>query len=324
MKKEYLLLVVVIIGLVALLFYQKKGRTNYQLPKLSPLEKSIDRLLIEKAGELVELSLIDGKWVVGKQQYRANSDRVKKIIAEVKGLKLTALVSEKGNYQIYDLVPEKKFKISLFGEDQLLREIQVGKNSTSLRQSYVMLKGDPKVYQALGNLKSNLFATVAEFRDKTVLEIDEEQLAGIETIVLTRLQDGNRQILKLFKSKPEPVADGDKSEAVPALVVGWQQESGNPVVTGEVDKLLASLTALQCESFIEDQKVEAFAEPFFKVVLQGRGEEFSLALLAPEEDRYPALSSQSGEPFWLPSWRVDKIIKDFSLYSVAEKKIEGK
>ncbi|RLB71297.1 MAG: hypothetical protein DRH03_06045, partial [Deltaproteobacteria bacterium] len=109
MKKEYLLLVVVIIGLVALLFYQKKGRTNYQLPKLSPLEKSVDRLLIEKAGELVELSLVDGKWVVGTQQYRANSDRVKKIIAEVKGLKLTALVSEKGNYQIYDLVPEKKF-----------------------------------------------------------------------------------------------------------------------------------------------------------------------------------------------------------------------
>ena len=324
MKKEYLLLVVVIIGLGALLFYQKKGRTNYQLPELPILQKAADRLLIERAGELTEICLVEGKWVVGPQQYRADSDRVKKMIAEVKDLKLTALVSERGNYQIYDLVAEKKFKISLFGADQLLREIQIGKNSASLRQTYVMLKGDPKVYQALGNLKSNLFSRVADLRDKKVLEISGEQLAGIDEIVLDRLEDDKRQVLKLAKLMPEPVADDGKSEQAPASVVVWQLESGVPVVIDKVDRLLKSLADLKCESFIEDRHSEAFSKPLYRVVVRGGGEEFWLALMAPEDDKYPALSSYSLEPFWLPSWRAEKIIKGFSVDTTSERAAESK
>ena len=170
MKKEYLLLVVAIIGLGALLFYQKKGRTNYQLPVLTVLTESVDRLILEKDGQLIKLSLTDGSWVVGPQQYPANVDRVEKMIAEVKDLKLTALISEKGNYQLYELTPEKKTKVTLYHGDQLLRELQIGKNSASLRQTYVMIEDDSKVYQAMGNLKRNFFSTVAELRDKKVLE----------------------------------------------------------------------------------------------------------------------------------------------------------
>ncbi len=323
MKKEYILLVAVIIGLGALLFYQKKGRTNYQLPVLPMLEKVTDRIVLEKAGEFVELRLVDGKWVVGEPRYPANSDRVKKIVDEVKGLKLTALVSEKGNYQIYDLVAAKKLKVSLFGGEQLLRELQIGKNSASLRQTYVMFKDDPKVYQALGNLKSNLFATVAELRDKTVLKIDEDKLAGIDKIVLERMVDGKPQVLKLFKPESLPAAEAEKSEVPSVLDAVWQQESGLPVAIDVVDKLLKELAALQCESFIADRQVAAFANPFYRVVVEGGGEGFSLALLAVEEGKYPALSSQSKEPFWLPSWRAEKIIEEFSVYSAVEKKSEG-
>ena len=166
MKKEYLLLVVAIIGLGALLFYQKKGRTNYQLPVLPVLTESVDRLVIEKDGQLTELRLTDGQWGVGPQQYRADAARVKKMIAEVKELKLGALISDKKNYQLYELTPEKKTKVTLYHADQLLRELQIGKNSASLKQTYVMLKDDSKVYQALGDLKSNFFTSVAELRDK--------------------------------------------------------------------------------------------------------------------------------------------------------------
>lgn len=312
MKKEYILLVIVIIGLGALLLYQKKGRTNYQLPKLPVLEEAADRLTLEKGGQVVELCLIDGQWVVGSQQYRANADRVEKMVAELKGLKLTALISEKKSYQLYELTPEKKLKVALFSADRLLRELQIGKNSASLQQTYVMLKDDPNVYQALGNLKSNFFTTVAELRDKKVLEIESEKLAALKEVVLQRSENGNKHVFSMVKVKPESV-DGVKTAQTP--VAGWQQENGLPVASDAVAELLKNLSNLQCESFIEDRQAAAFSEPFYRVVVKGAGQEFSLDLLAPEEGKYPALSSQSSEPFWLPGWRAEKIVKEFSVYT---------
>ena len=319
MKKEYILLVVVIIGLGALLFYQKKGRTNYQLPVLPILEKAVDRLVIEKEGRLIELRLTDGKWVVGPQKYRANATRIEKMIAEVKGLKLTALISEKGNYQLYELTLKKKLKVTLYNAEQLLRELQIGKNSASLRQTYVMLKDDPNVYQALGNLKSNFFSTVADLRDKKVLEIGGKKLVGLDEIILWRQEDGENRTLSMVKVKPEPVVDGAKAEQTP--VVSWQQESGVPVAADAVVELLKNLSDLQCESFIGDRQAEAFSDPLYRVIVRGAGEEFSLTLLAPEEGKYPALSSQSPEPFWLAGWRAEKIVKEFTVYTSFEKKV---
>jgi len=317
MKKEYILLGVAIIGLGVLLFYQKKGRINYKLPELSVLEETADRLVLEKDSQLIELRLADGKWVIGAQQYRANTARVEKMIAEIKGLKLTALISERGNYQLYELTPEKKLKVMLFSADQLLRELQIGKNSASLQQTYVMIKDDPKVYQVLGNLKSNFFTTVAELRDKKVLEIAREKLAGLETIVLQQQVDGNNQILSMIKIKSEPVG-GLKTDQVP--VAGWQQESGLPVAAAAVAELLKNLSDLQCESFIEDRQGAAFSDPFYRIVVRGAGEEISLDLLVPEDGRYPALSSQSSDPFWLPGWRAEKIVKEFTVYTGPERK----
>lgn len=324
MKKEYLLLVVAIIGLGALLFYQKKGRTNYQLPELTILEGAVDRLTLEKDGRLTELCLTDGKWVVGSQQYRANAARVEKMIAELKDLKLTALISEKGNYQLYELTPEKKLKVMLYHADQLLRELQIGKSSTSLRQTYVMLKDDPKVYQALGNLKSNFFSTVAELRDKKVLEIGGEKLAGLDEIILQRQEAGKNLVLSMVKVEAEPVADGAKTDQPSAVVAGWQQKDGVSVADDAVAELLKNLFDLQCESFIDDRQPGDFKEAIYRVVVKGGGEELSLDLFALEDGKYPALSSLSPDPFWLPSWRAEKIIKEFTVYTGSEKKAEGK
>ena len=320
MKKEYLLLVVVIIGLGALLFYQKKGRTNYQLPELPVLEKAADRLVLEKDGQLTELRLADGKWVVGPRQYRANTARIEKMIAEVKGLKLTALISEKGNYQLYELTPEKKLNVTLYSADQLLRGLQIGKSSASLRQTYVMLKDDHRVYQALGNLKSNFFSTVAELRDKKVLEISGEKLAGLDEIILQRQEAGKTMVLHMVRVKAEPSADDAKANQPPAAVAGWRQESGVPVAADAVAELFKNLSDLQCESFIDDRQPEAFKEAVYRVVVKGGGEELSLDLFAPEDGKYPAISSLIPYPFMLPSWRADKIVKDFTVYTGLEKK----
>ncbi|MCD6291820.1 MAG: DUF4340 domain-containing protein [Deltaproteobacteria bacterium] len=324
MKKEYLLLVVAIIGLGALLFYQKKGRTNYQLPVMPVLTESVDRLTLEKAGQLIELRQLDGKWVVGSEQFPANASRIEKTIAEIRKVKLTALISEKKNYQLYELTPEKKNRVALYHGDKLLRELLIGKNSASFKQTYVMLKGDPKVYQALGNLKSNIFSSISEIRDKKVLDISQKKLDSLDEIGLLRREKGEEQVLRLIKVKPEVQAaaveaGSDKAVEAPKPEAAWQFADGKPAAVDVVAQLLKNISDLQCESFIDDRQAKDFKDPVYRVVVKGGGEEFSLDLFAPEEGKYPALSSQNSYPFILPDWRAKKIVKDFAVYADLEK-----
>jgi hypothetical protein len=326
MKKEYLLLIVAIVGLSALLFYQKQGKTNYQLPQLEVLKGEADRLVLEKGGERVELRRVDGRWVIEPQGWRANQERVENMVAELRKVKLGALVSEKKNYRLYELTPEKRVTAALYQGDRLLRQLAIGKCSRTFRQTYIMLKDDPRVYQALGNLKNNFFTSVSELRDKTVLKIGKEELAAIDEVVLEQEKGGRKETLKLVRAAAaaagEKAGDAAKTDggkdkkAAPAV---WKLPDGKPAQAGAVKSLLQTLSHLECQNFIDDPGPEAFAKPAFRVVARGGGKEFWLALLPLKDGAYPARSSYVKEVFRLPKWRADRIVGDFSAYT-GEKK----
>ncbi|MCK5915605.1 MAG: DUF4340 domain-containing protein, partial [Deltaproteobacteria bacterium] len=190
MKKEYFVLIIAIAGLAFLMFYQKQGRTNYQLPKLAQISENVDRLVLQEADCLVELRQVDGSWVVGPKSYRADSARVAKMVDEIRDLQLVALISEKVNYQLYELNEIKRFTVQLYHDKTLLREVIIGKNSASLEQTYVMLKDDTNVYQALGNLRSNFFSKIEELRDKEVMKISRQERKQLNKISLEQIVDG--------------------------------------------------------------------------------------------------------------------------------------
>ncbi len=352
MKKEYLLLMVAIIGLAALLVYQKKGRTNYQLPKLTKINDSVDRVVLEKADNKVELRQVDGSWVVGPKSYRADNARAAQIVDEVRNLQLVALISEKENYPLYELSVKKRLTVKLFHGKTLLREVMVGKNSASLRQTYVMLKGDHNVYQALGNLKSNLFFTVSDLRDKEVLKLTPQAREKIDKITLERLKDGKKERLEMVKlmSKPEvkpdkkpeaadkngakaasvaKAASGAKAEAkatsaakakktaAATTVTGWQLKDGRPVSATAVSSLLNSMSNLKCKNYLENLSPDKFKQPVYRVTVNGAGIERSIAFLNVDGSEYKALSSSAKQPFLLPSWQAQKLVKDFAEYTGA-------
>jgi hypothetical protein len=243
MKKEYLLLIVAIIGLAALLVYQKKGQTNYQLPKLAEIDVPVDRVVLEEGDHKVELRQVDGNWVVGPKSYRADNARAAKMVDEIRKLQLVALVSEKENYQLYELNEKKRFTVKLFHGKELLREVMIGKNSASLRQTYVMLKDDRNVYQALGNLKSNLFAKISDLRDKEVVKLPPAEREKIDRITLERVKDGKKELLELVKITPEPETDSK---------TGVQSDSKS-TPEAEVKEMCETLLA---NTVIEDYTIE--------------------------------------------------------------------
>jgi len=333
MKKEYLLLIVAIIGLAALLVYQKKGQTNYQLPKLAEIDVPVDRVVLEEGDHKVELRQVDGNWVVGPKSYRADNARAAKMVDEIRKLQLVALVSEKENYQLYELNAKKRFTVKLFHGKELLREVMIGKNSASLRQTYVMLKDDRNVYQALGNLKSNLFAKVSDLRDKEVVKLPSAEREKIDRITLERVKDGKKELLELVKITPEPETDSktgvqSDSKSTPeaevkepksATVAGWQQPDGTPVAAAAVSGLLNAMTDLKCKDYLEDLSPDEFKEPAYRIVVKGGETELSIAFLDIDGNEFRALSSQVSQPFLLPSWQAKKMVKDFTDYTGAKK-----
>ena len=334
MKKEYLLLLVAIAGLAALLVYQKKGKTNYQLPHLAKIDAAVNRVVLENEGRIVELRQVDGNWVVGPKSYRADSARAAKMVDEIRNLQLVALISEKKNYQLYELNEKKYFTVKLYNDKTLLREVKIGKNSTSLRQTYVMLRDDPNVYQALGNLKSNFFSTIDELRDKEVLKITAEERKKIDRITLERLKDGKKEILEMVKVKVESAPDGggrpDSETAAevkvkkPEAAAIWQLPDGTPVPAVEVKELLNALSRLKCKNYLEDLLPDAFKQPAYRIALKGSGVEFSIAFLAVDgDDDLKTLSSQVSQPFLLPAWKKSDIVKDFAAYTKAKKFLPG-
>ncbi|MCK5196539.1 MAG: hypothetical protein KAQ71_22190, partial [Desulfobulbaceae bacterium] len=77
-KKEYIILVAVIVALSLYLMLRKTDRSLYELPKLAAV-KAADISKIEigtSKGILVLVKKADG-WVVGDRQYRAAADKVR-------------------------------------------------------------------------------------------------------------------------------------------------------------------------------------------------------------------------------------------------------
>ena len=325
MKKEYLLLVVAIVALAALLAYQKKGKTNYQLPQLASIDVSVNRLLVKEADRETELRQVDGSWVVGPKSYRADNNRAAKMVNEVRNLQLVALISEKDNYQLYELNQKKRFTVQLYHDQNLLREVMVGKNSPSLRQTYVMLKDDANVYQALGNLRSNLFSEIADLRNKEVLKILSEEREQLEKISLERIVDGKKESLEIVKVVAA-VNAGDESRADEendnsTAVANWQLQDGVSVDESAVTALLTALSDLKCTKYLKELSPDSFKESAYRITVSGADNNFFIAFLETEEDQYRAFSSQAEQPFLLPAWQAKKIIKDFTAYTGTSKKI---
>ena len=325
MKKEYLLLVVAIVALAALLAYQKKGKTNYQLPQLASIDVSVNRLLVKEADRETELRQVDGSWVVGPKSYRADNNRAAKMVTEIRNLQLVALISEKENYQLYELNQKKRFTVQLYHDQTLLREVMIGKNSPSLRQTYVMLKDDANVYQALGNLRSNLFSEIADLRNKEVLKISSEEREQLKKILLERIVDGKKESLEIVKAVATSKAgdefltgeDKDNSTAVAT----WQLQDGTLVDESAVAALLTALSDLKCTKYLEDLSPDSFAKPVYRVTVSGPDSNFFIVFLESNEDQYRAFSSLEEQPFLLPLWQAKKIIKSFSAYTGTQKKV---
>ena len=310
-KKEYIILVLVIIALSAYLVMRSSDRTQYQLPDVPQVAaQEISKLQITKGQASIVINKKDDKWYIAPDEFPADANKVKDMLNAVEKLTLTALVSESKNYNLYDLNEDKKLNVKAWQGEDLKRDVDLGKTASSFRHTFVRPAGDERVFHARGNFKNNFDFSVDDLRDKLVLALNPADIKLIQVIK-------DQQTLTISKSQAPVVVDNTKADkksdpAPGAKKSAWQAADGRPVEETAVNQLLNAVSDLHCEKFIIDRQKEDFTSPLFTLQLKG-GQEYSLTIFAKTAEKdtdFPAVSSGSNYPFLLSGSLVDNIMID--------------
>lgn len=310
-KKEYLILVVLILGLSLYLALHKRGKSHYQLPEFPKVvKKEISKVEIAKRNTTIVLNKRDNRWQIVPQGYPADASQVESMLDVLEKLSLTALVSESKNYERYNLDEENKVIVKAWSGDTLRRELEIGKAATTFQHTFVKLSDDHRVYQARGNFRSKFDMNVDNLRDKTVLAFDARDIQeirlskGEQSIVFTRREISN----EITSSKEEKAQSSQR----PTEEATWESDDGKRGDAPQLNRILTTLSKLRCEKYLDDRKKEDLSDPIYKIELKGI-KEYSLSVFAKIDEsssNYPATSSDNDYPFLLPSWQVNDLMKN--------------
>ena len=312
-KKEYLILAIIIVALSVYLVMRRGDRTLYELPEMPQIsQKEITRLEITRGQTVIDINKKDNNWYIAPKEYPADTDQVKSMLEGIEKLTLTALVSESKTYNLYDLSDETKINVKAWQGDNLKRDIDVGKTASSFRHTFVKPAGNDRVYHARGNLRNTFDTTVEYLRDKKVLAFTP---ADIQEIQITK-ENQSFKLVRAQQPTTDESTDTDKKESTqpPEKTPVWQTPDGQTGDEAGVNQILNKLSNLSCETFIEDREKEEFTSPSITIQLKGP-QQYSLSIFAKpegEDTQHPATSSASKYAFLLRDNDSESIMKNVS------------
>jgi hypothetical protein len=302
LKKEFLILGVIIAALAVYLYQRSGDRTHYTLPTLPALAASdITKIQMTRGAETVVLVRKDGGWRIDPPGYPVDPRLAQEMLDTLSGLTLTALVSASGNFALYELDDVQKANVKAWQNDQLKREIDVGKAAPSFRHTFVRIAGDDRVYHGRDNFSFRFRTRIEDLRDKTVLAFDRQEIKEFQ------IAQGETR-LTLVRT----IAPAETPPAGQGTAEAWQTADGRPANGAAVEALLGALSGLQADAFIEGRDKASFGQPVYAVELKGPKEQ-SLALFPPAEGDskdHPAVSSGSDFPFSLSEDHAKRIMKN--------------
>jgi len=311
LKKEYIILAVVIVALVAYLVSRKQDRSLYDLPEIATVEpKKINRVELLRGEDTITFRKQGSEWTISPENYLADPVKVKDMLTVVESLTLTELISESKNYQRYDLDAKDGIQLKCWAKDDLIFEILIGKAAESFNHTFVKLPDDQAVYHANGNFRNKFDMEIGDFREKTVLAFDKE------TIDVLDIQAGGEAETYTKQETPPDPAEAKDGETPAAQDAGskpkWVNDKGEDADAGKITSLISALSNLKCEKFIEGKSKSDFSDPVHTLTLTGV-KEYTLRLYAEMEvdgeSFFPAVSSENNYPFLMTQWRSENLIK---------------
>ncbi|MDR1894796.1 MAG: DUF4340 domain-containing protein [Spirochaetales bacterium] len=299
--REFLILGVIALACLGYIIFRGSGNINYTLPRFNDIPAGdITRLeIIKPGGESLVLSRTGEDWVLpGEGNFSADPGRVNRLLSMVTSVKPIDMVSQAGRPERYDLDETARFTLRAYKQDNLVRELYIGKTSDSGSYSYVLFPGNRDIFSLRGSLKSSLDLSSREFRNKTVLKLNREEVSRIR-------YTGGAVSGTLLKN-----ADGQ-----------WEKTSGGAVDPAEINDILSRVTNLSAADFADQAPAGApeTGEPF--VIIWTADREYTLTLYPrdfriPPEEAYPEKGFlarvDSGPLFLLARYTADRFLEFFA------------
>ncbi|MBN1833592.1 MAG: DUF4340 domain-containing protein, partial [Deltaproteobacteria bacterium] len=287
MKKEYIILVIVIIALVLYLSFRESDRTYYELPEFTELASGrISRIELKSSDNELDLIKKDDGWVVGAEEYPADKTKVDDILSLLQDLSVTELVSESASYVRYGISDDKKITVKAWAGTQLEKEFDVGKAANTYGHTFIKLPDDKSVYLAEGDFRRNVELSLDDVRDKQVLIFDKNDMteviiqSGQQTLALNKKEETEAS----SNSTTEGTEPVDGEEAKTEVKTVWKTPGGEDVEEGAVGRLLSALSDLKCAGYLEDSLKAELQNPTHSVTLKGEGSEYTISLFEKREE----------------------------------------
>ncbi len=303
-KKEYSVLVLIILVLSAYLILRKADRTHYELPEITPpAGEDISKFVFSSGQETVILERNDDIWRILPEGYIADKSLVDRMSEAVAGFSITTLAAESSNYALYDLEGDKKIILDVYCEEKAALSFEIGKKASTNRHTFVRFGEKPEIYQVKGDFRSVFNPDKGKLRDKTVLTIDKDQVTALKIL-------SGKGPIEVMKNPDSPAANLNSQEGDPQApgISEWQTAGGMSIDERAVTGIVSALTNIRCDSYINDMTKADLNDPVFSVIIHAGGAA-TLSIFEMSEDKYPAISSQNDYPFFLPKWKAEQIIK---------------
>jgi hypothetical protein len=317
-RREYIILAVIIIVLSLILIFRNTNRIQYELPELKPIDKAeISKIEIIKPSETLTLQQKNGTWTIGPEEYPADEYRANAIIDAVKDLTLTALVSETENYSLYGLDNDNRILVKAYSDGELIREFEMGKDASTYRHTYVKIKDDKRVYHARNSFKSDFDQELSDLRDKSVLTFDKTEITAVELSWKDESIKFKKEVRPVEKEdKPEdaeeekPNETQEKEPKMPETEEFWVTEDGKEAIKTEVDNIIDQCSDLKCQEFIYGKTKEEFKDPILTITFTGTAKDYILTIFDKSEehnDHHPAISSENKYIFLLAKDKITNL-----------------
>ena len=317
-KKEYIVLLLVIIGLSLYLAMRSRDRTHFELPQVATVDsKTIDRIVLKKGDSTIELIKKDDSWFVGPKAYPADGTKARNLVNAAADLKISALVSESGNYDRYDLSDDKKVNVRAFAGSDERRNFDVGRGAPTNQHSFVRLGQDPRVYHARGRIHDTFDVTVDELRDETVLAFEKDDIVSVH------IEKGAQQVTLVKIETPAGQNPDNPQPAQADTQAQWQDSQGNTVDQSAVTRLLGDFALLKCSDYMQDDARPALKDALWTVEFKTADKTHRVSVFAMQSDdalEYPAVSSYSEYAFFLTKSKVENDQKQLDKLLEPEKK----
>lgn len=317
MMNRKVLISIIIIAVLALLLIIGRRERAADVPEIEPWEGEAEEIIIQKKDDArIRMLKKDDRWVLNTEEYPADAQAVSKIEKAIRDLVITDLISEKPHYLRYGL-EAKALRVTAKKEGAVVRDLLIGKKSSTHRHTYIRFPDRPEIYLASGNLVDTFDKPIDDLRDKEIFKVTPKGVESFQLnyggrrLTFVKVKEKAEEDTKEAEREKKSEDDGVKKKEKEQERWVCEEYKQIPIDEGAVNTIVNSFNPLKADGFTSLNK-DSLKSPRCVVTVKAYQKNITLSIFGTEsgkEDRYLCTSSESPYVFALKKWSVERYFK---------------